>query len=88
MDCDQVLEAEDVCGFAREHCEDFTAFYFCGVHGGLWAWPLLASLLALMLYLLGSTANEYFSPALAEVSKRLRLSPTLAISALSFALFP
>jgi len=88
MDCDQVLEAEEVCGFAREHCEDFTAFYFCNVHGGLWTWPLLAGILTVMLYLLGSTANEYFSPALAEVAKRLHLSPTLAISAFLPLLLP
>lgn len=32
------------------------------------------------IYMLGSTADEYFSPALSEISDRLKLSPTLAIS--------
>lgn len=83
-----MLEAEDLCSFAQENCEDFTAFYFCSVHGGLWAWPLLAVLLLLVIYLLGSTANEYFSPALADIAKRARCSPTLAISALCPVCFP
>ena len=85
-ECEDVLSQADMCSFATSSCGELTAFYFCSLHSSLLAWPFIVPLpqvstLLAMLYLLGSTANEFFSPALAEVSKRMKLSPTLAISA-------
>ncbi len=42
------------------------------------AFALLVALVALCFYVLGSTADDHFSPALANICERLRLSPELA----------
>ena len=52
--------------------------YYCTFEENLASWILFALWFFLLIWLLGDTAETYFSPALEKISKRFNMSPTLA----------
>jgi hypothetical protein len=85
-DCWDLDRVSDKCEYVTDHCGWLWQFYFCDLGASLYGLiPLVGSSQAVFLggliYMLGHTAAEYFAPALADIAERLKISPTLAISA-------
>ena len=78
--------ATDVCAYARSACSEvgvgvfgsYIAVWHCEL-GGLARWlPLLAIWLVIIIYALGTTADNYLIPQLNYLSALLKLSPDVA----------
>ena len=87
-----IINAADKCQFAQNFCTEdvpLAHFYFCSefVQGNFWPFaPILIFGLFLCFLLLGSTADDYLTPALEKIATRLHLSETLSgVTLLAFA---
>mmetsp|Transcript_54685 Transcript_54685/g.150679 ORF Transcript_54685/g.150679 Transcript_54685/m.150679 type:complete len:399 (-) Transcript_54685:680-1876(-) len=87
LECSDVRDAREltggnmsVCEYAENVCDNsYTAMYFCA-DGSVKIFLLLIFLvwIGMLFVLLGSTADDYFSPALEQFSTKLGLPPRFA----------
>mmetsp|Transcript_15355 Transcript_15355/g.22302 ORF Transcript_15355/g.22302 Transcript_15355/m.22302 type:complete len:514 (+) Transcript_15355:353-1894(+) len=77
-ECEDVFSSEDHCLYAQNNCSWMFSFYFCTLDESPWSWVFLIVLFVLFVYLLGTTADEYFSPSLSDLADKMNLSPSLA----------
>ena len=88
---DFMLNASDKCAFAKLYCDsenDLADFYYCSFIDGniLYMAPIIIGGLFLAFLLLGSTADNYLTPALESLAKKFHFSETLAgVTLLAFA---
>ncbi len=86
-----IQDVSDKCWFAKEHCMDdvpLAKFYYCSFIDGniLYMTPIIMGGLFLAFLLLGSTADNYLTPALESLAKKFHFSETLAgVTLLAFA---
>ncbi|OMJ71362.1 hypothetical protein SteCoe_30448 [Stentor coeruleus] len=78
LECASVFDDNNRCAYAENYCDPFYVFYFCTFDEHPAFYILIFLLFVYLIYLLGSTADLYFSPALASLSDTLKLSPTVA----------
>ena len=82
-------DPQERCDFVDANCEpdafvNFYHFYFCDFEKAFGTWklvfwiPIGGFLLFVLMYNLGSTADEYLSPALESLSERFNISESLA----------
>jgi len=83
-DCDDIYLHEDRCQFVARNCEklgffDYLYLHYCVLaHVPILSFAILILLLLFYFYLLGSTAERFFCPVLARISRVLNLSPNVA----------
>ncbi len=85
--------SNDTCKYVKENCDDQSSdtlkfnpieFTYCTLNGGNSVGGVILSLvvqalfLVLWFYLLGSTADDFFCPALEELTETLKMSPNVA----------
>ena len=87
-----IINATDKCAFTRAFCAEdvpLADFYFCSeyVQGNFWSFaPILSFGLFLCFLLLGSTADDYLTPALERIATKFNFSETLSgVTLLAFA---
>jgi len=52
---------------------DYVEFQKCTMGGSVWSWVILLLLLAVLFWLLGDTADTYFSPILSQICETVSL---------------
>ncbi|KAJ4461700.1 Ca2+:Cation Antiporter [Paratrimastix pyriformis] len=85
-DCDslRLIEPENRCLFVRKSCDyeglfNYLDFHYCSMFSAQWlSYVLQALLLAYLFMLLGSTASDFFVPALQCLVSALNLSENVA----------
>jgi len=94
-DCshENIVSSPDVCSFIAQHCQErfsyfnFLNFYYCDLDQSLPLIILISLIFAFLVFnILGAISDTYLAPALETVSKKLKLSETIAgITLLAFA---
>lgn len=84
--CGEILhQVDDKCQHVMDNClgeqeglMDYLKFYYCDMHGKQPLAIVVISLIALVsLYVLATTADNFFCPTLTDLSHRMGLSPNL-----------
>ena len=76
--CDNVGSAHLAGLFTLGETDSYLEMYYCVLGGGLWADFVLLFILSFMFVILGSTAEDFFCPALSGLSELLGLRPRVA----------
>jgi sodium/potassium/calcium exchanger 6 len=85
--CDQLHQQNSttICDYIRREgtCDDvqtYVEFYYCGKSAHLKpvAWIAFITLLLLLFYLLGTAADQFFTPTLEVIGDALKMSPEVA----------
>eukprot|EP00743_Colponemidia_sp_Colp-15_P003529 GILK01003807.1.p1 GENE.GILK01003807.1~~GILK01003807.1.p1 ORF type:complete len:702 (+),score=98.26 GILK01003807.1:39-2108(+) len=86
-DDDDCVEPWQGCAYVRANCSsadnslniNYLKFYYCDMEDSRWLGVIVIIIMvAVCFYLLGDTAEDYFSPTLATLSNILGMSPNLA----------